>query len=326
VAAPTPGRRAEIAFLDVTPAGLHGRVLAIHRNGSGLRVIAVTPSFRIAPGAGFAVAPDGSRIAYTARHGLALTAALGGQRKLIAPGFDDNPLSWSPNGRWILFTRGAYGSKGEYLVRPDGTRLHEVASVDTGFLDAWTPDSKHLLAETNDFIIAYDLAGHRIGRVPHTDRCGEVTFSPDGKRVALRCDIGGYGAGAQPGIKVGNADFTGVHWLITPAAWSDVGNNYPVWSPDGTRIAYDYFDAAHFEIRIVGLDGKREATLHSPRRYFDGGEVWAPDGSEMVFERTESSSYKSAGLWIWDVSTGKAAKIYGHAPTGVAGSLSWITP
>ncbi len=83
-----------------------------------------------------------------------------------------------------------------------------------------------------------------------------------------------------PIIWVMNADGTNRTQLTVGGAGS---RDYPVWSPDGSRIAY-VFDGNGFEppsINVINADGgnQRQLTFISS----DGGIDWSPDGSKIVF-------------------------------------------
>jgi TolB protein len=49
-------------------------------------------------------------------------------------------------------------------------------------------------------------------------------------------------------------------------------NNYPLWSPDGKRIAYDTSRDGDWSIYIMDADGSRQMRL-TPN---DGATYWAP--------------------------------------------------
>ncbi|MDP9209713.1 MAG: hypothetical protein M3O65_14745, partial [Actinomycetota bacterium] len=99
-------------------------------------------------------APDGSRIVFLRVNPLRQQSALfvvntdgTGLRRLTPWGFAEDAGSWSPDGRWILFSN-PEGTL--YVVHPDGRGLRQV-TVDTGssryfaFQPGWSPDGKRIV-------------------------------------------------------------------------------------------------------------------------------------------------------------------------------------
>jgi dipeptidyl aminopeptidase/acylaminoacyl peptidase len=63
------------------------------------------------------------------------------------------------------------------------------------------------------------------------------------------------------------------------------GESRPVWSPDGTKIAFASehdFPVDNTEIYVMNADGSGETRItHSP--YRDDWPTWAPDGTKLAF-------------------------------------------
>jgi TolB protein len=81
--------------------------------------------------------------------------------------------------------------------------------------------------------------------------------------------------------------------LLTPAP----GNDFPEWSPDGTRIAFVNGGGVETtEILVVGLDGA------PPRRLtrgpgFDGSPAWSPDGRRIAWAAERAGDLE---VWVMD--------------------------
>jgi Tol biopolymer transport system component len=123
-------------------------------------------------------APDGDQIAYLSDTGghsnIWVTAAQGSPRQIT---FEDDPAVaigvpiWSPDGRWIAFVSSKGNDRfifGIWLVRPDGSELHQL--VPTGLGAAWSPNG--------DAIYYVESASSVMKRISLTG--GEpVTVRPD---------------------------------------------------------------------------------------------------------------------------------------------------
>ena len=87
---------------------------------------------------------------------------------------------------------------------------------------------------------------------------------------------------------------------LTDNSWSD---EYPRWSPDGTRIAFTANPHGHFDIYVMNADGSGLTEITSS----PGDEVepaWLPDGSALAFtEENKSLLGKEATLKTIDMNT-----------------------
>jgi Tol biopolymer transport system component len=118
--------------------------------------------------------------------------------------------------------------------------------------------------------------------------------SADGDRIAFAVDD-------SDGTRdVWTADLaTGVATLlvdcVAPCGWADD----PVWSPDGTRIAYetgtevDGVGVGRVEV-IPAAGGSPEVAWTSPSTEYPFGLAWSPDGRSLA---VESVRFASTSLW-----------------------------
>jgi Tol biopolymer transport system component len=214
---PSPGRSGSLAY------GVYGDIYVADWDGSNPVRIAAGEYW----GEGPIWSPDGRYLAY--RDPLRDVVISDPEGNVIAefPG-EGWEIAWSPDSTrvavWVRFgeTIGVYGLDGErqaLLTMPSEFPLQ-------GDNDPiWLPDGESLLVQ-DDVVVPVD------GSTPYNlwfdrRRAREVTYSPDGSRVAY--------VAANRSLVVAEADGSNPQVVVGDRAdpvWS------PVWSPTGDRIAF----------------------------------------------------------------------------------------
>ncbi len=90
---------------------------------------------------------------------------------------------------------------------------------------------------------------------------------------------------------------------------NDWDDEYPRWSPDGTRIAYTANPEGHFDIFIMKEDGSDVYRLtDSPDDETEP--AWVPDREEIIFTREKRNGQsRRSSLWRMDLRTRQVSRV-----------------
>jgi serine/threonine protein kinase/Tol biopolymer transport system component len=139
-------------------------------------------------------------------------------------------------------------------------------------------------------LVWVNRSGHETGLVASVDGWRDVVLSPDGSRAAVQRIV----PDANDIWTIDLARGVPSRFTFSP----DVDDD-PVWSPDGTRIAFssvrDGVSGIYQKPLAVGRDDELLLTTHASARPTS----WSPDGRYLLFEQTDPAT--ASDIWVMPV-------------------------
>jgi len=208
--------------------------------------------------------------------------------------FEDEPariaqIAWSPDGSRIAYQNPIADERGIFVADPDGSNPVRLTTGANDSWPSWSPDGTQILFSSSK-------------ADPSIDLC-----TPAG--ADFRCPTDIY---------VVDADGSNVMRLTREKA----PEYQPVWSPDGSRIAFvrllvDFGPTAIFTMSPDGTDVRQVSSA-------DGGSdfapSWSPEGGRIAFG---SIRYEDWGIWVVDADGTNETLILGGTGAGHVDDPVW---
>ena len=245
-----------------------------------------------------ALSPDGTSLAYTlgwvdeqtldSRSRIMMVVLEAEADKEFTQGEKDSAPKFSPDGQQLAFLRSEAGNPAQvWAMGADGGEAHRLTKAAKGVFDyAWSPDG-------NRMVICADVDPNGIAAADGQENVPQVTVV---KRVRYRYDTLGWRGDSHFHLFVVDLQSGDTH-QITDGDWDDTA---PVWSPDGTEIAFisgrrdDRDFLALNEIYAVPADGGK-AVLRSEGLFSVGALTWSPDGRQLAVVGSDAPE----GMVLW---------------------------
>jgi len=228
--------------------------------------------------------------------------------------------TWSPNGRWLVYT--SYGGNNPDLImidslgkKPKKTLLH-LPGLNAA--PSWSPvdDRLSLVLSKDENSEIYTLSNERVLRrlTQHFNIDTSPSWSHDGKKIVFTSDRSGRGA---PQIYIMDArlgDKAGVERISFGSSYNDD----PAWSPDGDKIAYTARVGRRFQIKVYDLITKTSIVL-TKMRGNNEQPSWSPDGRFIAFRHKVGSKMST---YIQRLGSDKVRKLSTGNASGASPSWS----
>lgn len=274
----------------------------MNMDGTGQRLV----SDRIVQCAPVTPSHDGQKIIFTTYengkdHLYVMDKATGATTLLATQQDYVGGAAWSPDDTKILFVRlNDDRTQGMtytiYLVDSDGTNQKELTPGMSAAQPQWFPDGQAIgfVGMDNGVAGVYSMRADGTGKkrlTPAGQKIGAFRIAPTGAQIVL---VGSDQAGSAQlflmDAKGGNTKQ--VTTSVSPKQWPGSprdGNNSPVWSPDGAKIAYVSWANGTPDIFIMDANGKNDKRLtNGPVR--DENPQWSRDGKYIYFSSNRDQS------------------------------------
>ncbi len=266
------GANGKIAFL--TFSGFTPNIVVMNADG--------TNQTNLTHGLYPAWSPDGSKIAFAGETDIYVINADGSnprQLTFIDPGdLQAEQPTWSPDGKKIAFVMSAgigFGA-GLQVMNADGSDLRDLSiNFYNGGKPAWSPDgtriaivaTSNISSQAMNCVFVMNADGSGMTCVDDRPAGGShVAWSPDGSKLlySRRLDASDLFRGPANLYLVNSAG--GIPTQLTGGAYRDTA---PVWSPDGSLIAFDSdrnhpscpFGVPCGEIFLMNADGSNQRPI-----------------------------------------------------------------
>jgi hypothetical protein len=235
-----------------------------------------------------ALSPDGSQIVFRALNGLWLLPRGGKAAPLVKDGFWACDPAWSPDGKTLAYSSDR-GGKLDIWLRDmaTGAERNLTKHKDAALSAAWSRDGQTIaFLDQAGSLHTVEVATSAIRQVFGAIwEPGKPTWSPDGKTLALAA-FKPYSARFREGLSeiltVDVATGAATYQPVFPdKSLGTRGDDGPVWSPDGTRLAFVF--ASRLHVADVDAKGRFNAPPRALNNEVTDAPTWSGDSKSLLY-------------------------------------------
>jgi Tol biopolymer transport system component len=260
-----------------------------------------------------ALSPDGTSVAFRALNDIYLMKLGERARPLITGAAHKLDPAWSPDGRALAYASDRGGKLDLWIHDFASGEDRKLTHFDAAAVSpAWSRDGREIafLSQNGALHVADAASGETRRLYDDLWEPGKPSWSPDGKTIVMAA-FKPYSARFREGLSeilaVDVATGVGRYQPVRPhRSLGTRGDDGPVWSPDGKRLAFVFASRLH----LAGVDAAGQLTS---------------DPTPINDEVTDAPTWSGDGTQILYLSAGKLRLIAsgGGAPRTIEHGLTW---
>ena len=207
------------------------------------------------------------------------------RRLTKTPRLEEHCPAWSPNGRWIAFTRRGVLPADLYVMRADGSHVRRVLKLRGGeTCPRWSPDGRRLVFVRMDntlpkpvhAVYTVGVGGKGLRKLSPIDDAWEIADWRGGRIVFESTQPPEDGLNIWS-MRADGSDRRQIAGQTTVASF-----RHPHWSPDGRRIVFTSDADGREQVWTMNADGSGQvAVTKGPVGSLEPG--WSPSGGKIVY-------------------------------------------
>ena len=203
---------------------------------------------------------------------------------------------WSPDRRRIVFESYRDADAAVWVMDADGSHPTRLAA---GSHPDWSPDGSRIVFARGSGLNVMNADGTDSRQLTSGGWAKEPAWSPDGSTIVYtaqnitRCELlPNFDVICAWDVHTISVDGSNPRQL-TQATTAYSAARSPVWSPDGSRLAFwkssSAFHLPDGELQLMAADGTDLTRLAVPTTAIEAYPVWAPDGESLAFASRASA-------------------------------------